>query len=578
MEVEEEENTQLEAYLKILEFPDSIMEPNVLDTLRTFMVHKGTPSEAIRALSGSYQGYAQMCNLVSNWLNIAGTTQVSDLVENYLKNNVIQEFNPKQADTVLFSSQQAPGWLTQLTQTPKWRNLIYTLSKQHPDCQLLNFTIQLISEAGHQREIASLTSASIYFNVFNRVLQETLEDILKAKNPIELDALLPDFLQMCTHNQHTYLYCQSVLQILTQDKRFAHLRKLSTDLQTHVQHLPVAQNISRLMVSKDSVVSCPEDLFNLISSITRAGKITPMVAEKLHFVFSSPSPPPVSLIRKEAIFKYLIGDLYSPPTAAVSSLSSASDEHKQHGIYLLAYLSCKREDSAPLTPEEREEITELIPILTLLQDACQKHIVGRELQALSNELYKSVKCPVASMCLLHWISLSLKDSTWYLTNVNTKSLDILLDILNEITLTHTFQHQYVFSILVSSFAMETSLDALATLTVKKKIIDSLVFLMEHGWVLPVLQEVHKWTTKRVDQSLIRYFTTKLLVMAGPPYSHEFLSPVLQIINKLSDISLSIGEYTAVLIPFLKECYNSTEYDLSEQEKRIVFELLEKSKA
>lgn len=52
----EEENLQLEADLKVLEIPDSIMEPNVLDTLRSFMYHKGHPSEAIRALSGSYQG------------------------------------------------------------------------------------------------------------------------------------------------------------------------------------------------------------------------------------------------------------------------------------------------------------------------------------------------------------------------------------------------------------------------------------------------------------------------------------------------------------------------------------------
>ena len=51
----------------------------------------------------------------------------------------------------------------------------------------------MISEAGHQTEIASLTSASIYFNVFNRVLQETLDNIFKAKDQMELDNLLPDF-------------------------------------------------------------------------------------------------------------------------------------------------------------------------------------------------------------------------------------------------------------------------------------------------------------------------------------------------------------------------------------------------
>jgi hypothetical protein len=59
----------------------------------------------LQLLSFLPTGYAQMCNLVSGWLNIAGTDHVSDFVEDYLKNNVLQEFNPKQADTVLFVSQ-----------------------------------------------------------------------------------------------------------------------------------------------------------------------------------------------------------------------------------------------------------------------------------------------------------------------------------------------------------------------------------------------------------------------------------------------------------------------------------------
>lgn len=58
MEIEESNTSlmQLEADLKVLEFPDSIMEPNVLDTLRSFMMHRGHPSDAIKALAGSYQG------------------------------------------------------------------------------------------------------------------------------------------------------------------------------------------------------------------------------------------------------------------------------------------------------------------------------------------------------------------------------------------------------------------------------------------------------------------------------------------------------------------------------------------
>lgn len=52
-----------------------------------------------------------MCNLVAKWLHSTDTehaqtqTQASELVEDYLRSIVRQEFNPKLADTVFVASQ-----------------------------------------------------------------------------------------------------------------------------------------------------------------------------------------------------------------------------------------------------------------------------------------------------------------------------------------------------------------------------------------------------------------------------------------------------------------------------------------
>ena len=53
--------------------------------------------------------------------------------------------------------------------------LIYTYILK--SCGVLNYAVQRISEAGHHKEIASVTSASTYFSVFNGVLSDALQRV-----------------------------------------------------------------------------------------------------------------------------------------------------------------------------------------------------------------------------------------------------------------------------------------------------------------------------------------------------------------------------------------------------------------
>lgn len=60
--------------------------------------------------------------------------------------------------------------------------------------------------------------------------------------------------------------------------------------------------------------------------------------------------------------------------------------------------------------------------------------------------------------------------------------------------------------------------------------DTIILLMLHGYVLPVLEQVRRWLPK-IDQSLVRYFATNLLVATDPPYSSLFVDQVLLIIEE-----------------------------------------------
>jgi len=95
-------------------------------------------------------------------------------------------------------------------------------------------------------------------------------------------------------------------------------------------------------------------------------------------------------------------------------------------------------------------------------------------------------------------------------------------------------------------------------------LNALVYLMECGYVLPVLDRVGSWT-KGVDLSLIRHFTTKVLEMVGPPYSFEFVILMLKIINhvSLSSTTSVHQDYKMVLDPFLEHCATLKEINLQE---------------
>ena len=56
---------------------DAVMEPGVMDSLRTYVASGGKPAAAIELLSENYRGYAQMSSLVCGWLELTEETEPS---------------------------------------------------------------------------------------------------------------------------------------------------------------------------------------------------------------------------------------------------------------------------------------------------------------------------------------------------------------------------------------------------------------------------------------------------------------------------------------------------------------------
>lgn len=160
--------------------PDYIMEPGIFTQLKRYFQTGGTPEQVINQLSLNYTATAQMANLLAEWLIIAGVhvTEVQAMVENHLKEMILKIFDPKKADTIFTEEGETPSWLTDMIEHPTWRKLIYRLAEEYPDCLMLNFTIKLISDAGYQSEITSISTAAQQLEVFSRVLKTSITKIL----------------------------------------------------------------------------------------------------------------------------------------------------------------------------------------------------------------------------------------------------------------------------------------------------------------------------------------------------------------------------------------------------------------
>lgn len=181
---------------------DYIMEPGIFTQLKRWIgvvKHKhelkslsfryfqagGTPEQVINLLSHNYTAVAQMTNLLAEWLITSGVkvTDVQAMVENHLKDMILKTFDPKKADTIFTEEGETPAWLTEMIEHHTWRSLIYRLAEEYPDCLMLNFTIKLISDAGFQSEITSISTAAQQIEVFSRVLKTAISKFLT--NPDE---------------------------------------------------------------------------------------------------------------------------------------------------------------------------------------------------------------------------------------------------------------------------------------------------------------------------------------------------------------------------------------------------------
>ncbi|KAI7807515.1 negative elongation factor C/D [Triplophysa rosa] len=528
---------------------DYIMEPTVFNTLKTYFQAGGSPEHVIQLLSENYSAVAQTVNLLAEWLIQMGVepAQVQERVENHLKSLLIKHFDPQKADSIFTVEGETPAWLEQMIAHTTWRDLFYKLAEAHPDCLMLNFTVKLISDAGYQGEITSVSTACQQLEVFSRVLRTSLATLLDGGEQ-NLEKNLPEFAKMVCHGEHTYLFAQAMMSILAQEEHGGSaMRRIGQEVQRFAHER--GHDASQITLALGTAAAYPRACQALGAMLSK-GALNPADITVLFKMFSSMDPPPVELIRVPAFLDLFMLSLFKPG-------AKINQDHKHKYIHILAYAASvvetwKKNKRVNINKDELKSTSKAIETVHNL--CCNENKGATELVAELSTLYQCIRFPVVAMGVLKWVDWTVSEPRYF--QLQTDHTPVHLALLDEISTCHQLLHPQVLQLLIKLFETEHSqLDVMEQLELKKTLLDRMVHLLSRGYVLPVVSYIRKCLEKlNTDISLIRYFVTEVLDVITPPYTSDFVQLFLPILenDSIAGTIRTEGEHDPVA-EFIAHC-------------------------
>ncbi|BET00091.1 negative elongation factor [Nesidiocoris tenuis] len=505
--------------------PDYIMEPGIFSQLKRYFQAGGNPEQVIELLSHNYKAVAQMANLVAEWL-ITGGVKVNDvqaMVENHLKEMILKTFDPKKADTIFSEEGETPAWLTEMIEHPTWRSLIYRLAEEYPDCLMLNFTIKLISDAGFQGEITSISTAAQQIEVFSRVLKTAIIGFLTTSD--DWQKSIEECAKMVCHGQHTYVYSQVLLHVLSRENKGGFvMRRLAQEITKYAQS---QHDVTPITMALNGAAAHPQACQALSSMLAR-NTLNPADITVLYRSYNNPEPPPMELIRIPQFLELLVDALFRPGM-------KLNPEHKGKYTYLLAHATSVWEvpankKTATKASVNKDDFKQTLSAIEKAHAICSTSKGSTELIAEVNTIYHCIKFPVVSIGIVRWVEVTVMEPSYF--KLSTEHTPIHLALLDEVVYNHPLLHHSILSLFIRLFeSKQDELEILVQLEMKKMLIERMVNLLSRGCVVPVVKYIKQcWQRGDTDISLIRYFVTEVLEAIAPPYSWEFVALFLPMVE------------------------------------------------
>lgn len=420
---------------------------------------RGDPATLIAMLVDNYQGYALTCNLLQDWLVIAGleSTEVRELMQSHIKDIIRQVFDSEKATSIFEGETGVPTWLNDLIAHREWRQLIYELSEENKSSLMLNYIIKLISDAGYQSEIASVSTVANQLDVFSAVLASAIGTCLNAQQSgAQLDQQpLREVTSMGSISQFTYLYCQALLHAAIKEQSGTSSgatgpgRTERTGSSTGLIRL--SQEMVDLCSSRGPLVTqwalrlgrvsqYPGTLAAMSTMLSATTATIPVdTIQTIYNQYTLDEPPPVELLQHHEFFDIIIRELFSPNPDQSDESRAAMCAH------VLAYATsvtetCDGELHTELFASTLDAITKAAYI-------CNSNLLTEKAVRILEEL---VSLPVVAIGLLSWIRRVVLDSDFF-SEFSARKIPPHFKLLDEIVSKHGHLAAHVLSLLSSIY-------------------------------------------------------------------------------------------------------------------------------
>ncbi|KAI9139811.1 TH1 protein, partial [Paraphysoderma sedebokerense] len=365
----------LQALETILNEPDSILEPSIESSIGQYIAAGGQVEQIITSLSDSYVGAAELCNftreVLEHDLNLESSEweTIEQNINEIFIDAFLEGFDPELVDSKYMHSDEGPPQnLQMMVKHRSWRQALYKLAEKYPHCLFINYAIQMTVSLGYQNEIAKVSTASNFLNVFNDIVVNSLsqlDTLLRGSNEPgsiqanmdKLNSLVAEFAKSCCQTEQTYTYTAILLQTMMDESqksgerghRYFILKRLLQEMQNYVLHRSdsaMQSEIAKLhyfvtLPASQSSKDAAEAIANIVSAgSTRPGEIL-LLCDMYNKTgrFQNIPVPEVEYLRNPRFLDILINDLFI-------SKSKISQNHRDRYLNLLAFSIATMQSSA----------------------------------------------------------------------------------------------------------------------------------------------------------------------------------------------------------------------------------------
>lgn len=138
--------------------------------------------------------------------------------------------------------------------------------------------------------------------------------------------------------------------------------------------------------------------------------------------------------------------------------------------------------------------------------------------------------PVVAMGFLHWLRVTIQDPEFHNSRQFNEVMHVFMRLLQFLVLERPLHHPAIFEALKALLTLKPTESSFNIIKMKRQALQCCVFLMSHGFVLPVVAFFHE-NLAEMDHALVRHFLGLTLVAAQPPYSSVFVCALASLLRE-----------------------------------------------